>query len=394
MTPRFRFSAPSLPPLTGASSTCAPRSVKRRATSRMRLGRLVEVSMSTASRAMPSSSSTPCGPIVTLATCSGPGREVRMTSVWRATSAGEAARAAPRPVNSATAASRTSWTVRAKPAAWMLRAMPAPMLPSPMNPTRMARLLLGEDFLEEGRGAGGGIGPDHRLLLTHHMEEAVERLARDVVVEVEALRLDEGDRLELAHQRLVLLGHTDLAHALVDHRLEGRGELVRGLGLEVVGGRGVAAREDLLGVVEAHVRDGIPEDLLGRGGSLLRRTIHTQDELVDLRAIAHRAQTLLHALELGGHENLDGRVAEVAVRPSREAHRLLGGDLQRLLETGAGLAVGDAAAAEALQKLLDLGGGGRDEERHGDERDQHASTHPHLRCDGPRRLGETYRAIA
>src|SRR5215831_7770726 len=314
MTPRFRFSAPSLPPLTGASSTCAPRSVKRRATSRMRLGRLVEVSMSTASRAMPSS--TPRGPIVTRPTCSGPGREVRMTSVHCATSVGEAARAAPRSVNSATAASRTSWTVRGKPAAWMLRAMPAPMFPSPMNPTRMARLLLGEDFLEEDGGARGRIGADQLLLLAHHVEESVEGLTRDVVVEIGALGFREGNGIELSHQSLVLPGHAHLAHALVDDGAEGRGELVRGLGLEVVGGRGVAAREDLFGIIEAHGGNGVREDLLGRWRRLLRRAIHAQHELVDLRPVAHRAQPL-HGLELGGHEAFDRRIAEVAIGPTR-----------------------------------------------------------------------------
>src|SRR5215470_12097327 len=96
----------------------------------------------------------------------------------------------------------------------MLRAMPAPMFPNPMNPTRMARLLLGEDFLGEGGGARSRIGADQLLLLAHHVEESVEGLARDVVVEIEALGFREGNGLELSHQGLVLPGHAHLAHAL------------------------------------------------------------------------------------------------------------------------------------------------------------------------------------
>src|SRR5262249_53985503 len=86
----------------------------------------------------------------------------------------------------------------------MLRAMPAPMFPSPMNPTRMARLLLGEDFLEEDGGARGRIGADQLLLLAHHVEESVEGLTRDVVVEIGALGFREGNGIELSHQSLVL----------------------------------------------------------------------------------------------------------------------------------------------------------------------------------------------
>ena len=62
--------------------------------------------MRTASRAIPSR--TLSGPTATLATCSGPGSEVSTTSVRRATSEGEVARAAPSASKSAKADSRTS----------------------------------------------------------------------------------------------------------------------------------------------------------------------------------------------------------------------------------------------------------------------------------------------
>ena len=186
------------------------------------------------------------------------------------------------------------------------------------------------------------------------MKEAVEGLARHVVVEIEALRLGEGNGLELSHEGLVLMCHPHLAHALVDDRPEGGGELVRGLGLEVVGGGSIAAAQDLLSVVESHARDGFSEDLLGRGGRPLRRPVHAQHELVDLGTVADGPQPLLHALELLGHEDPDGRVAEVAIGLAGKRDRLLRGDLEGLLQSGARLAVGDAAAHDALEELLDL----------------------------------------
>src|SRR5262249_9777584 len=85
-------------------------------------------------------------------------------------------------------------------------------------------------FLHQCRGPRGGIGADLRFLFAHHVKQPVEGLARDVVVEVEALRLGEGDGLELADEGLVLPRHANVIHALADDGLEGRGELVRRLG--------------------------------------------------------------------------------------------------------------------------------------------------------------------
>src|SRR5438046_5749984 len=71
-------------------------------------------------------------------------------------------------------------------------------------------LLLREDFLQQFRGAGRGIRSDQLLLLAHDVEEAVERLVGDVSVDVEDLRLREGNGVEPPQQRVVLLHHPGL----------------------------------------------------------------------------------------------------------------------------------------------------------------------------------------
>src|SRR5712692_7668838 len=226
--------------------------------------------------------------------------------------------------------------------------------------------LRGKHFLEQGRRPRRRIRPDLPLLLAHHVEETVQRLAHHVVVKVEGLALRKGNGLEAPHQLLVLADHADFSHGAINDGLEGRRELVRRRALEEVRGRGVSAAQDLLGVVEGHGADGVPEDLLGGGRGFFRRPIHAQHELVDLGPVAHHPQPLLHRLELLGHEDLDRFVAEVAVRPPREAHGLLGGDLERFLQSGSDLDVGQAAAllvdAQTFEDLIELRPGGRGEE--------------------------------
>ena len=80
-------------------------------------------------------SMTPFGPRTTSSTCTGPGKEVKSTSTWRASSATLATAWAPAFVNVSTAAGLTSYTTSDTPDLSRLSAMPWPILPRPMNPT-------------------------------------------------------------------------------------------------------------------------------------------------------------------------------------------------------------------------------------------------------------------
>ncbi len=59
-------------------------------------------------------------------------------------------------------------------------------------------VLAGEDLLEEGGDAGGGIGADFLFFLAEHEEEAVQSFANNVLVDVEGGAFGEGDGLKLA----------------------------------------------------------------------------------------------------------------------------------------------------------------------------------------------------
>src|SRR6185503_16484902 len=169
---------------------------------------------------------------------------------------------------------------------------------SPRLRLQLALLLARQDFLQEVGGARGGVGADLLFLLAQHHEEPVEALGQHIAVDVQGLGLHEGDGLRAPQQLLVLARDPDLIERLVHDGLEGGGELVAGLALEVLGGRVVAPAPDLPDVLDAHRADGVPEDLLRPRRGRLRGTVHGEDELVELGPIAHHPESLVRALEL------------------------------------------------------------------------------------------------
>jgi hypothetical protein len=136
---------------------------------------------------------------------------------------------------------------------------------------------------------------------------------------------------------------------------ERRRQLARRLRLEVVGGRRLPAVQDAPGVVDAHLADRVPEDLLGRRRRPLGRAVHLQDEIVEFALVAHGAQPALERLELVRHEDLDRLVLEVAVGASGQLHRVLRADLQGLLERLSDLHLAESAALRQLGTAGELG---------------------------------------
>ena len=101
----------------------------------------------------------------------------------------------------------------------------------------------------------------------------------------------------LADKVVVLPIDPNLIHDIFHGRQEGSLKFFGSLRLEVIGGRRVISIEDFARVVKAHLADRVPKNILGERHGLLCGAIHTDDELVDLRAIAHQPQRLLHRLQ-------------------------------------------------------------------------------------------------
>src|SRR5262249_20517090 len=141
-------SAPATPPDTGASSMAMPRSAAAACTARALSTSMVELSINTA----PASAAaiTPA-PRNTLRTLAPTGSMVTTKSTPLAASSTEVALLAPDCTTKFTASSLRSNTLRLWPALIRLRAIGAPMLPTPMNPTRAMMLLLTPRARARGR---------------------------------------------------------------------------------------------------------------------------------------------------------------------------------------------------------------------------------------------------
>src|SRR2546428_6005365 len=242
-----------------------------------------------------------------------------------------------------------------------------------------------------------GVGADLLFLVTDHVEEAVEGSADDVAIEVEGLQAQEGNALGAAEEVLVLPGDADLPHRAVHDGRERGGQLALRLVLEVVGGRRLGAVQDPAAVVDGHLADRVPEDLLGRRRRALGGAVHLQDQVVHLAVVADGAQPALERLELLRHEDLDRLVLEVAVGASRQLDRVLDADLERLLERLADLHVAPRAAlgerqlgaagqrGQLLEQLVELGGGAHRDERNGEHGQERSARRAHRSSwGGPR----------
>jgi hypothetical protein len=138
-------SAPPGPPLTGASSTSIPAGSSSEASLRESDGGLVDMSTRSPPRLSPCA--IPSGPSAASSTASGDGSERIATSALEAASAG--VDAAGTPSAAARAGSRSQATSSCA-AAMRWLAMRAPMVPRPMNATRVMRAELTE-AVPEGR---------------------------------------------------------------------------------------------------------------------------------------------------------------------------------------------------------------------------------------------------
>src|SRR5215207_381259 len=125
-------------PETGASTKS--RGARRSPTAREAVGEIVD--MSTTSAPSGSAAAAPWSPNSTSSTSGASGTIVMKASAPAAASAGVAAAVAPCSAAKRSAFSRVRvWTESSKPASRRLRAIGAPMMPSPTNPTRLIRAM-------------------------------------------------------------------------------------------------------------------------------------------------------------------------------------------------------------------------------------------------------------
>src|SRR5437667_1569602 len=98
-----------------------------------------------------------------------------------------------------------------------------------------------EYLSDDSRRRAGRILTDLLLFLGDGEEKAVERLARDVVLQLRVFLLDQPELRAARGDLVVLLGELHFLHGLLDDRLEPLGQWFGSRALEILGRRIVAA---------------------------------------------------------------------------------------------------------------------------------------------------------
>src|SRR5256885_6955284 len=124
-----------------------------------------------------------------------------------------------------------------------------------------------EYLSDDSRRRAGRILPDLLLFLGDGEEKAIERFARNVVLQLRVLFLDQAELRSARGDLVVLLGELHLCHRFLDDRLKPPGKRLGSRALEVLGRRVLAAREDAFRVLHAHSLHRIDEQGLRFGHS-------------------------------------------------------------------------------------------------------------------------------
>src|ERR1700676_705893 len=205
------------------------------------------------------------------------------------------------------------------------------------------QLFSGENFFQEGGGAGGRVGTDLYFFLFDLIEEAVESLANDILVEIELVGngVPAGGGLD---DVIVLLNDADALQGTVDDRSESSREIGGAGLLEVFGSRGIPAGENVPGVAKSHFLDGVEKNLFGLRRGALGGAVHSDFEIVHGVPLANQAHSLPYGLEFGRKQDANGFVIQESVGFARERDGLAAGEFERLLKSGDDLVVVSAVA--------------------------------------------------
>lgn len=231
--------------------------------------------------------------------------------------------------------------------------------------TSVGYLQFSKHFFQQRSGLGGRIFPDFRLFLCQLVEEAVERFADYVFVEIEFAG-EHASARGLLDELVVELNHSDTLHGLMDDGSECGGEVGGAGALEIIGGGGVVAGEDVAGIVESHFSEGRDKDLFGLRRGLLGGAVHADFEIIDGLAHAESAHFFANAFESGREKDFDGFVLEETIGLADGGDSAAGADLKRLLEAGDDFVVAESGDIA----LLESDGG--DAEREEKEQIAHA----------------------
>jgi hypothetical protein len=211
------------------------------------------------------------------------------------------------------------------------------------------RLSSSENIFQQRGGLGRWVGANSDLFLPDFVEEAIESFADDVLVEVEFVGdgVSAGSTLDDA---VIPLEDADALQGTVDDGSE-RGRQIGGAGfLEVFGGSGIAAAEDVAGIAKCHFLERFEKYLFGLRRRAFGGAVHADFEFVHRVALPDQAHSLADRLEFRGQQDANGFVIQEPVRLASDGDGLAGGEFQSLLQSGNDVVVGGDGGVAVVRR--------------------------------------------
>ena len=138
----------------------------------------------------------------------------------------------------------------------------------------------------------------------------------------------------------------------MDDGREGGGEIGGTGALEVFGGGGIVAGEDVAGVVESHLLERGEKNLLGLGSGLLGGAVHADFEFVHFLPMPSMRMPLPTVWSLRRKQDPDGFVFQESVGLAGERDSFAGADLESLLQPGDDFVVAEAGGVAVLERVV------------------------------------------
>lgn len=231
----------------------------------------------------------------------------------------------------------------------------------------LAALFQRTKYLLQNRAAGADrILADFLFLLANHQKQAVQRLAGDVLLDVRIFFFDQPETGSLARKFVVLSSQTDFFSGLGYHGQKFHPQRGAGLINKELGYRGIAASQNIFGIVDVHGLDRADQQIPPHRHSGFGGPVDRGHQLINALTLTQSFHQFGCIFEVTWQRNANFRVTQESIRLAKQGNRRQRTFLKGRFEAGAGFSIADTAQIAQRQRMgLAVSGGNQQAQRAG-----------------------------
>ena len=197
--------------------------------------------------------------------------------------------------------------------------------------------------MQQLAAAAQRVAADLLFLFGDHQKQTIERLARDIAIQVGILRVQQFVFGCFAGKGVVFVGQAGAGRGLMYDGQEFFRQLVVGGALKILGCCIFRATKNFVGILHRHVLDRIYQQGFGFGDRCFRRAVHGDNQLISLFVEPQHAPQLGSFFQRLGQRNPDLIIGQKAIVFTQLANGKFGAANQGFLQPGRGLATANGA---------------------------------------------------